>query len=343
MSSTAALVVAGVGDMDWPKVGTDAVRSAFGVPAAVYALAAVGLNVQYGYTGLLNFGHVGFLLVGAYGTAISVDQGAPLWLGVLVGILASVVLALVLGVPTLRLRADYLAVVTIAAAEILRYTVLSRSFQPTTGGTQGLKGFAEPFYRVNPIPSGRYGPGSITFNHRQLWLMVVAWGLVALFTVLLWLAARAPWGRVMRSIREDEDAARSLGKSVFSYKLQSLVLGGVIGALAGMVTAFDGSYVNPSYFLAVTTFYCYTVIILGGRGHALAPVVGAVLFWFLFQGLDTTLREAISSDVISSSTIAPTDIGAVQNAVVGLALMLLVVLVPQGIFGNKKELMVDER
>jgi branched-chain amino acid transport system permease protein len=90
-----------------------------------------------------------------------------------------------------------------------------------------------------------------------------------------------------------------------------------------MVTAFDGSYVNPSYFLAVTTFYCYTVVILGGRGHALAPVVGAVLFWFLFQGLDTTLREAIAHDVISSSTIAPTDIGAVQNAVVGLALMLL--------------------
>jgi branched-chain amino acid transport system permease protein len=125
VSTTLALIHASIGDMDWAKVGTDAVRSAIGVPAAVYALAAVGLNVQYGYTGLLNFGHAGFLLVGAYGSAITVDQGGPLWLGVLVGILASVVLALVMGIPTLRLRADYLAVVTIAAAEILRYTVLS--------------------------------------------------------------------------------------------------------------------------------------------------------------------------------------------------------------------------
>jgi neutral amino acid transport system permease protein len=343
VSTTVALVHAGIGDMSWGRIGTNAVRSAIGVPAAVYALAAVGLNVQYGYTGLLNFGHAGFLLVGAYGSAITVDQGGPLWLGIVVGVLASVVLALAMGIPTLRLRADYLAVVTIAGAEILRYTVLSRSFESTTGGTQGLKGFAASFYRINPIPTGRYGLGDIRFQERQLWLMAVGWGLVAVFTFLLWLAARAPWGRVMRSIREDEDAARSLGKSVFSYKLQSLVIGGVIGSLAGMVTAFDGSFVNPGYFLAVTTFYVYTVVILGGRGHALAPIVGSVVFWFGFQALDTILREAIANDVIPSSAIAPTDIGAVQNAFVGAALMLLVVLVPQGIFGSKKELMVDER
>lgn len=356
--SSLGLVLAGIGDISWGLVGTNAIRSAIGVPAAVYALAAVGLNVQYGYTGLLNFGHAGFLLVGAYGTAITVDQGGPLWLGVLVGIGASVVLALLLGLPTLRLRADYLAVVTIAAAEILRYTVLSRSFQPTTGGTQGLKGFANGFYELNPYPTGRYGPGdlavvgdliddtwlgNVVFQERQLWLMTVGWGLVALFTLLLWLAARAPWGRVMRSIREDEDAARSLGKSVFSYKLQSLVIGGVIGSLAGVVTSFDGSYINPNFFLAVTTFYCYTVVILGGRGHALAPAVGSIVFWFLFQGLDTLLRQAIENDVIPTGAIATTDVGAVQNAVVGFALMLLVVLMPQGIFGSKKELMVDER
>ena len=356
LATISSMVMAGITDMDWTKIVVDALRSAVGIPAAVYALAAVGLNVQYGYTGLINFGHVGFMLVGAYGTAITVDQGGPLWLGVLVGILASVVLAFVIGIPTLRLRADYLAIVTIAMAEILRYTVLSRSFQPTTGGTQGLKGFAQPFYRLNPIPEGRYSLGDlpivpddvwllsdVRFQERQLWLMLVGWTLVVLFTILLWLAGRAPWGRVMRSIREDEDAARSLGKSVFSYKMQSLVIGGVIGSLAGMVTAFDGSFVDPTYFLAVTTFYVYTVVILGGRGKVMAPIVGSIVFWFVFQGIDGVLRQAISNDVISASVIGPTDIGAVQNAFVGLALMGLIVLLPQGIFGSRRELMVDER
>jgi branched-chain amino acid transport system permease protein len=347
-----ASVLAGIGGMDWAKIGVDALRSALGVPAAVYALAAVGLNVQYGYTGLINFGHVGFLLVGAYGTAITVDQGGPLWLGVLIGILASVVLAFIIGIPTLRLRADYLAIVTIAVAEILRYTVLSRSFQPTTGGTQGLKGVGRSFYSVNPIPDGRYGLGNIPLVGDLLAripvlgdvrLMVVGWGLVLVFTALLHLAGRAPWGRVMRSIREDEDAARSLGKSVFSYKMQSLIIGGVIGSLAGMVTALDGSFIDPTYFLAVTTFYTYTVVILGGRGKVMAPIVGAIVFWFVFQGLDTLLREAIGNDVISPSIIGSTDIGSVQNAFVGAALMALIVVLPQGIFGNRRELMVDER
>jgi branched-chain amino acid transport system permease protein len=343
LGAACSFVLAGIGDMDWTKILVDATRSAIGVPAAVFALAAVGLNVQFGFTGLLNFGHVGFMLVGAYGTAITVDQGGPLWLGILVGLGASVVLAFLMGAPTLRLRADYLAIVTIAMAEILRALVLSRRWDSITGATLGLRGFARSFYSINPIAEGRYGIGDIRFQERQLWLMAVAWGLVFLLSGLLWLSSRAPWGRVMRSIREDEDAARSLGKSVFTAKMQSLVIGGAIGALAGMVLAFDGSFVDPSFFLAVTTFYIYTVLIVGGRGKIGAPIVGAILFWFVFQGLDTFLREAIREGVISEERIAPTQIGAVQNALVGLALMLLVVLLPQGILGSKRELMVDER
>src|SRR5687768_12673896 len=109
--------------MDFADVFFRAVRASIGVEAAAYALAAAGLNVHFGYTGLLNFGQVGFMLVGAYGTAITVDQGGPLWLGILVGLGSAVVLALLLGLPTLRLRADYLAIVTIAVAEILRLVV----------------------------------------------------------------------------------------------------------------------------------------------------------------------------------------------------------------------------
>ncbi|MBI2708943.1 MAG: branched-chain amino acid ABC transporter permease [Actinobacteria bacterium] len=339
----AALVVAAQ-SFDAVKVAIDAARAALGVPAATYALASVGLNVQFGYTGLLNFGHVAFLLVGAYGTAVSVSEwGLPLWLGVLVGVALAVVLALLVGLPTLRLRADYLAIVTIAIAEILRYAVRSRTLQPWTGGTQGLQGWAGDFYSVNPIPSGRYGIGRLTFDSRQLWVMTVGWGLVALTSLVVWAAMRSPWGRVLRAIREDEDVARSLGKNVVSYKMQSLVLGGVIGALAGMVLSIDSQFVDPTYFVAAVTFYAYAIVILGGRGHVAAPVIGSVVFWFLFQLIDTGLREAIGAGWISPALVAPSDVGAVQNAVVGIGLMAVMVLVPQGIVGTRSELLLDER
>src|ERR671917_373989 len=128
--------------MDWGRILENALRAAFGQDAIVYALAAIGLNVHFGYTGLLNFGQAAFLAVGAYGVAISVFEfGWSMWAGIGVGIAAAVVLALLLGAPTLRLRADYLAIVTIAAAEIMRLLLRSVSLRNYTGGSNGLTAF----------------------------------------------------------------------------------------------------------------------------------------------------------------------------------------------------------
>ena len=121
--------------MDWLAILGNSVRGMLGPEAAIYALAAVGLNVQFGYTGLLNFGQVGFMLVGAYGVAVSVATfGWSLWAGVFIGVLCAVVLALILGIPTLRLRGDYLAIATIGAGEVLRYFYRSSYLEPLTGG-----------------------------------------------------------------------------------------------------------------------------------------------------------------------------------------------------------------
>lgn len=328
--------------MDLVRILTDSLRSAVGVSAAAYALAAAGLNVHFGYTGLLNFGHVAFMMVGAYGTAVTVDQGGPLWLGLLLGMAAAGLLGLLLGIPTLRLRADYLAIVTIATAEILRLVARSNTAEPLTRGVFGIQQFANPFYALNPIPPGRYGFGSFNFSHRQLWVILVGWAVVALVLVLLTALMRSPWGRVLRAIREDEDAARSLGKNVFAYKIQSLVLGGVIGSLAGALLAVDTQAVNPDTFASILTFYAYTVLILGGVGRILAPVVGAMAFWFLLQLSDGLLRGALQAgwlgDVIQAS-----DIAAIRFALVGLGLVLLMTLRPQGILGSRKELLTDER
>jgi neutral amino acid transport system permease protein len=321
--------------MDVGNIVYPAIRASIGVPAAAYALSALGLNVHFGYTGLSNFGQVGFMLVGAYGTAITVDHGGPLWLGVLVGIGAAVILGLLLGLPTLRLRSDYLAIVTIATAEILRLLTRTQRLSGLTHGVFGIQRFATSFYRVNPIPDGRYGIGEISFSARNLWVIVVGWGLVALVSLLLFLLVRSPWGRVLKSIREDEDAARSLGKSVFTYKLQSLVLGGVFGALAGILLAIDTQSVNPDTYLAVVTFFAYTVLVLGGPAKVLGPVLGAVVFWFLLQVTDGILREGFS--------MSGGDVGAIRFALVGLGLMLLMIFRPQGIIGDPEGAVLDDR
>ncbi|MEX2626371.1 MAG: branched-chain amino acid ABC transporter permease [Ilumatobacteraceae bacterium] len=330
--------------MDLAQILQDGARAAIGVPAIVYALAAIGLNVHFGYTGLLNFGHVAFLLVGAYGTAIGVTElSLPFFLAILVGVAAAVVLAVVLGIPTLRLRAEYLAIVTISAAEILRIVVRSQSFEGLTGGPQGIGGFAGAFYDLNPIPDGTFGLAGIEFSSRRLWLMLVGWVLVLLALAVVALLARSPWGRVLRSIREDEDAARSLGKNAFAYKLQSLVLGGVIAAFGGIVLSVSGDFVDPVFWRPIVTFFAFTIVILGGPGRVLGPVLGAVLFWFVFQAFDTLLRQAISPDSFAGRFIAPTDLGSLRLAVVGLVLMLLVIFRPQGILGRREESFVDER
>lgn len=330
--------------MDVLTILSDASRAAIGPEAAIYALAAMGLNMHFGYAGLLNFGQVGFMLVGAYGVAVTVTTfNAPLWAGVVIGIAFAIALALLLGIPTLRLRADYLAITTIAAGEILRYVYRSNFASPVTGGVYGLTRFADPIYGINPIPTGRYGLGELSFSDRSLWIMVISWSLVALACVFMFLIIKSPWGRVVRSIREDEDAARSLGKNVFGYRLQSLVLGGVLGAVGGMLLAVYTQAVQPDAFNPVVTFYLYTLLILGGAGRILGPVVGSVIFWFIVVCADSFLREAIGTGLIPASLISSTEVGAVRFALVGAGLMLLMIYRPQGILGDRREMMLGDR
>jgi branched-chain amino acid transport system permease protein len=206
---------------------------------------------------------------------------------------------------------------------------------------RGISGFAGSFYRINPIHSGIYGVGDLRFSSRNLWVIVVGWGVAALSTLVVFLLVRSPWGRVLRSIREDEDAARSLGKNVFGYKLQSLVLGGVIGAFAGMLLAVDTQFVGPDTYIAVLTFFAYIVMIMGGPARVLGPILGAILFWFLLQATDGLLTQAINHRYITF--LHTTDVGAVRFALVGLGLMLLMAFRPQGILGRKEEQFIDER
>ena len=330
--------------MQWDQIFINAAAAAVGLETVVFALAAIGLNIHFGYTGLLNFGQAAFVAVAAYGLAIMVTTfGLSLWLGVLAGLAGAVVLALLLGAPTLRLRADYLAIVTIAAAEIVRLLFRSVSLRQYTGGSNGLTAFDRDFYALNPYPSGRYGIGPVDFNERLTWVLTVGWILVALCCLIVFALMRSPWGRVLKAIREDEDAVRSLGKNVYSYKMQSLVLGGVLGSLAGFILALGRAAVQPDSFGTETTFFAYTVLILGGAARVLGPVVGAMIFWMVLSLTDNLLNQAVDNGVISTSIMDNTQVGQVRFMLVGLALMLLMIYRPQGIFGDKRELALDVR
>ncbi|GAA3451452.1 branched-chain amino acid ABC transporter permease [Dactylosporangium matsuzakiense] len=332
--------------MNWQSIFSVSLESIIGSTTIAYALAAIGLNVHFGYTGLLNFGQSAFLGVGAYGIAITVATfGLPFFLGVGIGLAAAVLLALLLGIPTLRLRADYLAIVTIAAAEIIRLFYRATDLRKWTGASDGLQGFSQDFYDLSPF-QGSKGVNIadiITFTDRELWVLLVGWVLVALSCLVVWLLMKSPWGRVLKAIREDEDAVRSLGKSVFSYKMQSLVLGGVIGCLGGFVFALDRAAVQPDTWGTEFTFFAYTIVILGGAARVFGPVVGASIFWVLLVFIDSTLSEAINNKVIPTWLITVNQAGSVRYILVGIGLILLLIYRPQGIFGDKREVMLDVR
>ncbi len=318
---------------------TTPLHDAFAPIAISYVLAAMGLNIHYGYTGLLNFGQAAFAAVGAYAMAVAIaSSGIPLVPALLLGILAAVVLALVMGIPTLRLRADYLAIVTIAVAEILRL-FFTTQYKEHFHARDGVSGFTKGFRNLNPFSEGMLG-----FSENDLWVMVVGWIVVALVCAYVFVLMRSPWGRVLKSIREDEDAVRSLGKNVYSYKMQALVLGGVIGAFGGFVGALGLASVQPDSFNTDFTFIAFTMLILGGAARVMSPVVGAVLFWFLLTFLQVLLGRLTGAwDIIPESVMNRDQIGNVRFATVGLVLMLLMIYRPQGLFGDKKEIAIDAR
>jgi neutral amino acid transport system permease protein len=338
--------------MDFVHILAVSVATALGPIAATYALAAIGLNMHFGYTGLLNFGHVGFMLVGAYGVGVGVGTfGLPLWLGFLFGVGCAIVLALLMGIPTLRLRADYLAIATIAIAEVLRMVYRAPFARDLTGGVYGRQNLNADWQSLNPIPSGRYGFGDIpvlnlipvlkqvTFTHTNLWVMVLGWGMVAAASIVMWMLVHSPWGRVIKGIREDEEAVRSLGKNVFAYKLQSLVIGGVIGALAGCLMAVNQAAITPDMFWPQVTFYVWAMLLLGGAGRTWGPIIGPIVLWFFLSVTDGVVRGLDGMGLLPF--ISGGELGAVRHALVGLVLVVLIVYRPQGILGDRREMLIN--
>lgn len=404
-----------------------------GIFTATFALFSLGLNLHWGYTGLINFGHVGFLAIGSYTTILLGIAGVPMFFAVLAGVVLAMGLGFLMGIATLRLREDYLAIVTIGMAEIVRLIALNEDW--LTRGGRGVYGFPLPLAQFNPnVPTklgmialfwavvgaaawqwwqwlerqyGRSHPRWLLPSYAalliagtlSLWatllplslgrgmaivplvltlvtlggaialvsccwrlekrlvlpialntlaaalvgLVVKAltlglwdfsyragllWLLVLVLALVVWQLERwihSPWGRVLKAIREDEEVAKALGKNVFAYKMQSLLLGGAIAAVAGSFYAWQLTFINPDGFVSLITFQAWTIVVLGGAGNNMGTLLGAALFWAY-----TALTRFI-----------PLDGGrleALRMMLIGLVLIVLMMWRPQGILGKKEEL-----
>jgi neutral amino acid transport system permease protein len=331
--------------MNWSLIFWNALYTGISAAAAGYCIIAAGLNVHVGYTGLLNFGQAGFAAIGAYMFAIPIAVYGWAWYWALpVMLIGSVLLALILGIPTLRLRADYLAIVTIAVAEIIRYFFNSVRFTWLTGGSDGRNNWTNVFQDVNPLDNtARYHLGAQSIDGYRLFMLIVGWCLVALISLFIWALMRSPWGRVLKSIREDEDAARALGKNVLAFKMQSLIIGGVIGSIGGLWLAAQKQSAQAGAFATTLTFFAFTIIVLGGLGRVKGPIVGTIIFFFLIQLVDNILEQATSTNSLPNWLVDQNNFGVVKYIVSGLALALLVIFRPQGIFGDRREQVFDVR
>jgi branched-chain amino acid transport system permease protein len=336
----------------WWDIISNTLRAGISQTVIIYALAAIGMNLHFGYTGLLNFGQVGFMAVGAYGVGIACATfDLPLTVGILIGLAGGVALALLLGAPTLRLRSDYLAIVTIAAGEIIRLIVRSTRYRETAGGSSGITDVSSTFqdsWNFLFDPSKIYGVRlfgriNLRFSGADLWEMIIGWLLVALCLVIMWLLVSSPWGRVLRSIREDEAAARALGKNVFRFRMQSLILGGLFGTVAGIYWAVQQNAVQPDSFATPVTFFALTAAIIGGLGRVLGPVAGSIIFWMILAVTDNVLRGAVEANLVPTWLIDGVQVGQVRFILTGVGLMLLLIFRPQGVFGDRREVAFDVR
>jgi neutral amino acid transport system permease protein len=417
---------------------------------STYALFSLGLNLQWGYTGLINFGHIAFMTLGAYTTVLLSLSGVPILFAALAGAACAAFLGLLIGLSTLRLREDYLAIVTIGVSEVIRLIALNE--EELTKGTRGVYGYPLPLAQLEPnvlvkvgmmivltaifglglwklwkwiaqLPQDNLLEAQLNGSQKKnallfasylaclgllvlsLWLsfsinlgflligavplaigaslpylrlsqplkqlrsqkwntrlalgfttltlgfvLMIYWaGIMQLWDYtykggLLWLLlvtvalvfwrlealVNSPWGRVLKAIREDEEVAKALGKNVFRYKLQSLMIGGAIAGLAGSFYAWQLTFINPDGFIPLITFQAWIIVVLGGSGNNVGTLLGAMIFW----AYDAVTRLVLPSILHFDDA----RLGAFRVMIIGLLMIVIMMWRPQGILGNKDEL-----
>jgi branched-chain amino acid transport system permease protein len=285
---------------------------AIAIITAIYVLLALGLNLQYGLTGLINFGHVGFFCVGAYVAALlSKHEVSPLVAFPVAALLAALA-AWPLGVVSLRLREDYFAIVSLGFSEVVRLVATSERW--LTNGVQGISG----------IPKLMDGLVPRAAEPVAVLALLVAVNLGAI--LMMRRIAHSPFGRVIEAIRDNEEAVKSLGKDPAGFKMKVLMLGAALAGVAGAFYAHYISFISPEQFVPLVTFQIWMAIIMGGVGRVSGALVGTLILMFFLEG-SRFLRDIIPF-------IPDVEMASIRLGVVGVAIVLFTLYRPQGLMGD---------
>ncbi|MFB6221012.1 MAG: branched-chain amino acid ABC transporter permease [Halolamina sp.] len=309
--------------------------------AGMYILLSMGLNVQWGYTGLINFSVAAFFGVGAYAAAVLASPDSPVTQGTLLvvtppgmgpvdllgtpvagvfaALLVTAVIAVLFGIPTLSLREDYLAIASLGLAEVIRLIIKNEG--AWTGGVQGILGMPE-FFVEWPVIGGFVA--EVPAPHMNAVVALV-------FVLATWLVLRrihrSPWGRAQRLVRSDEDLAEALGKDTYSLRMQSFVIGSVIMGLAGVLFVHINNSLFPGTLKPITTFYVWIAVILGGSGSDRGAIIGGIVVVTIIQGTRFV-----------SGAVPFIDSGSMRLLIVGLVIILIMHGRQQGVLPPQREL-----
>ncbi len=285
--------------------------------AGIWGILSLSLNFQYGLTGLVNLGHVGFFMLGAYVSTIVVVLGdLPSGVGMVAGIAAAALYGMLISLPTANLQQDYWAISTLAAAEIIRLIFLNTPLGgPYVGEAFGVSGIPRPLREL-----------FTNEGYNLFYMVLVLTCLTGSYLLVTWLA-RMPFGRTLKAMREGDEVPLALGKRVSSFRVRAMAVGGALGGFAGALFAHYNAYIAPEYFLPLETFIVWAMVIVGGAGNFLGAIVGT----FIIQAIYNSTRFLTSLVAIEASVLGP-----LRMIFIGVLVILVIIYMPHGLLPERR-------
>ncbi|PWB49954.1 MAG: branched-chain amino acid ABC transporter permease [Candidatus Methanoperedenaceae archaeon] len=280
----------------------------------IYGILAISLNLEAGYTRLMNFGKVAFFAIGAYASALLSIAGAPFLAGLVVGILLSAMFGFLVALPALRLRADYLAIVTLSFGEILRLFFLNEQW--LTNGPMGLRGIPQPLF-------------SVLDNNYLVFYTVMVFVFLIICYAFSEKIMNSPFGITLKAIRDDEDAVFAFGEDTFRFKVKVFIIGSAMAGISGALFAHYIAFISPDMFFPSLTFSVWTMMVIGGSANNLGVIAGAFLIQFLERG--TRFIKDFADLGIEPSNL--------RIIIIGILLILFILYKPEGIIKERKRIL----